>query len=137
MLARRDLASTELSKRLTARGYSREDIEAAIASLREERALDDARYAQGQVRSRSERGQGPVRIQDHLLGVGLPRALVEAALAAGPDWEILAREVRRQRFGEALPATPAGAARQARFLQQRGFSADHILRVTGAELDSE
>jgi regulatory protein len=137
LLARRDLASSELRARLEARGYPREDIEAALTILKEERALDDARYAQAQVLSRSERGQGPLRIRDHLLGAGLPPALVEAALAAGPDWAILGAEVRRRRFGVAPPATLADSAQQARFLQYRGFSADHIRQITGAELDLE
>jgi len=137
LLARRDLASTELLMRLEARGYPREEIEAALAALKEMRALDDARYAHGQVLSRSERGQGPLRVREHLTGVGLPPELVEAALAAGPDWAQLAGQVRRRRFGEDCPRSEADIARQARFLQSRGFTADQIRRATGAEIGFE
>jgi regulatory protein len=137
LLARSDLASLELRLRLEARGYPGRDIESALATLREEGLLDDTRHAHAQVLSRSGRGQGPVRIRAHLLEVGLPESLVEAALATGPDWTALADQVRRRRFGDDRPTTPAAVARQARFLQQRGFSSDQIRAVTGAELDPE
>ena len=135
LLARRDLASAEVSTRLEARGYPGEEIASALAVLESERALDDVRYAQGQVLSRSERGQGPLRIREQLIGVGLPLPLVEAALAAGPSWAELAGHVRQRRFGEEPPRTEADAAQQARFLQYRGFTADQIRRVTGVEVD--
>jgi regulatory protein len=137
MLARRDLASSELALRLEGRGFSREDIEAAVASLREEGMVDDARYAQAQVLSRSERGQGPLRIRNHLLGAGVPPPLVEAALAEGPDWAALAAEVRQRRFGSESPRGESDAAQQARFLQYRGFSGEQIRRVTGVDLDGD
>jgi regulatory protein len=135
LLARRDLASAELSLRLEGRGYPREDIAAAVAALTEDGALNDARYAQGQVLSRSTRGQGPVRIRDHLLGAGVPAPLVEAALDAGPDWTALAAQVRMRRFGEAPPGGETDAAQQARYLLYRGFTATQIRLVTGVELE--
>jgi regulatory protein len=135
LLARRDLATPELRARLQARGHAAADIESAVAALREEGLLEDARYAERQVLSRSERGQGPVRIREHLLAVGLDVPLVEAALATGPDWVSLAEQVRRRHFGEGRPSAAADVARQARFLQYRGFSSDQIRKVTGAELD--
>lgn len=135
LLARRDLASAELSQRLQARGYPVEEIEAALEVLKAERALDDARYAHGQVLSRSERGQGPLRIREHLIGVGVAAPMVEAALSAGPDWGALAGEVRRRRFGEEPPRAEEDAAHQARFLQYRGFTAEQIRRVTGVDLE--
>lgn len=135
LLARRDLACAELSARLQSRGYSREETDAALEVLKSERALDDVRYAQGQVLSRSERGQGPLRIREHLTGAGVAPQLVENALAAGPNWAELAGQVRRRRFGEEPPGTEADALQQARFLQYRGFTADQIRRVTGVDTD--
>jgi regulatory protein len=135
LLARRDWASPELRAKLESLGHSTGAVESTLSALMQERLLDDGRYAQGQVISRSERGQGPLRIGEHLRGVGLPDALIEAALAGGPDWSELAREVRQRRFGPERPRTRTELARQARFLQYRGFSSDEIGSATGAELD--
>jgi regulatory protein len=135
LLARRDWASPELKARLESQGYPPGEVAATLAALVAEGLLDDHRYAASQVLSRSERGQGPVRIGEHLRRVGLPEALVEAALAGGPDWVRLARDVRRRRFGAELPRSPAELARQARFLHYRGFSSNEIGSATGAEFD--
>jgi regulatory protein len=137
LLGRRDFLSGELRARLEARGYEAGAIVRVLANLAEERLLDDARVAERYVASRSERGQGPVRIAADLAGLGAPRELIEAALAAGPDWRTLAREVRRRRFGAVPPGSWAEKARQARFLQYRGFSSDHIRAATGADLDPD
>jgi len=57
------------------------------------------------------------------------------ALATGPDWRILASEVRLRKFGTQEPPGWPEKARQARFLQYRGFSSDHIRSALGADLD--
>jgi regulatory protein len=59
-------------------------------------------------------------------------------LAEGQDWAQRARDTRRRKFGEAPPADWAERGRQARFLQYRGFSTDHIRSALGgseADLD--
>jgi regulatory protein len=137
LLARRDFLTAELRARLEARGYEPAATAEALAALLEERLLDDGRFAEHYVASRAARGQGPVRIAAELSGLGAPRELIEAALAAGPDWRSLAREVRRRRFGAAPPGSWAEKSRQARFLQYRGFSSDHIRSATGADLDPD
>jgi regulatory protein len=43
--------------------------------------------------------------------------------------------VRTAKFGRQPPASWADKARQARFLQYRGFSSDHIRAATGADPD--
>src|SRR2546430_4325773 len=93
--------------------------------------LDDRRFAENYVNWHAGRGQGPIRIAAQLRRCGLPEALVDAALAGGPDWQALARRARSARFGPQPPASWAEKARQARFLQYRGFSSDHIRAATG------
>jgi regulatory protein len=136
LLARRDLASGALCERLTARGFAVTAAEAAVAELQREGIVNDARYAQNYVTYHAGRGQGPVRIAAELRRKGLGEALVEGALAEGPDWAALARKVRAARFG-APPSGWAEKARQARFLQYRGFSSDHIRAATGADPDPD
>ena len=62
-------------------------------------------------------------------------ALVDAALAQQVDWAGLARRLCRAKFGAKIPGSWREKARQMRFLQYRGFSADHIRAATGADPD--
>ena len=133
LLARRDYACAELREWLCARGFAAAAADAAIEALASEGLLDEQRYAHSYVRLHAGRGQGPIRIAAELRRRGVPEALVEAALAAGPDWHALAQQVCRGRFGAAPPASWPEKARRARFLQYRGFSADHIRAATGAD----
>jgi len=134
-LARRDFASAELAARLEERGFDPAAIATVIAELLDDRILDDARFAENFVRSHARRGQGPIRIRQDLRALGLPDAIVQAALDAGGDWHALARSVRDAKFGEAVPADWTEHARQARFLQYRGFSTDHIRSALGRDPD--
>jgi regulatory protein len=135
LLGRRDLASTELRERLNAQGFAAEDAERVVAELIVGKIVNDARYAENYVAYHAERGQGPERIGAALKALDLPESLIEGALAAGPDWRQRAREVRIRRFGLAEPETDAQRAKQGRFLQYRGFSADHIRAALGPDFD--
>jgi regulatory protein len=135
MLARRDYASGDLRARLQRKGFDAATVESTIAELVEERSLDDARYAGNFVSYSAARGQGPVRIAAELKAQNLASDLIDTALAAGPDWRTLAAEVRNRKFGPEPPADWPEKARQARFLQYRGFSSDHIRLALGADFD--
>jgi regulatory protein len=135
LLARRDYASGELRGRLEKKGFDHTIVDSTILELVEERVLDDARYAANYVSYHAGRGEGPVRIKADLQALGLPDDLIGSALAAGPDWRALAREVRLRRFGAAEPADSREKLRHARFLQYRGFSSDHIRSVIDADFD--
>jgi len=137
LLARRDYASGELRQKLAYQGYDPAVIEEVINELAAGRALDDARYAENYVMYRSGRGHGPLRIAADLRALGMSDPLIEAALATGPDWRVLAREVRARKFGQEPPEEWTERTRQGRFLQYRGFSSDHIRAATGAEFDPD
>jgi regulatory protein len=136
LLARRDFTSAELHARLCAQGF--EDVSAAevVTELEREGVVNGERYAQNYVAYHAGRGQGPLRIAAELRRRGLAAEIVEAALAGGPDWRAVAIRVCRAKFGPQLPSSWPLKARQARFLQSRGFSADHIRAATGADPDS-
>jgi regulatory protein len=134
LLARRDFASGELRKRLRAKAFDTGAVATVIADLTREGLLNDERYALNYVTYRAGRGQGPIRIAAELRGHGLDPAVIETALAGGPDWCSLARKTRTARFGPP-PDSWADKARQARFLQYRGFSSDHIRAATDADFD--
>ena len=135
LLARRDFASAELRAKLCSKGFEEAAAGQVIAELVARGVLDDRRFAEDYVNWHARRGQGPIRIAAQLRRCGLPEELVDAALASGPDWHALARRARSAKFGRQPPATWADKARQARFLQYRGFSSDHIGAATGADPD--
>jgi regulatory protein len=137
LLAGRDFATRELNEKLLARGFDADTVADTIAQLMQGGEHDESRYARGFVASHVRRGQGPVRIGADLRQDGVAEELIAAALAEGTDWVALARKVRQGKFGADLPTQWAEKARQARFLQYRGFSSDHIRAATGAvsELD--
>ena len=135
LLARRDYFSAELTRKLRERGFEAQAAADALEALAAERLLDDARTVERFVAYRAGRGQGPLRITLDLKALGAPAELIGPALESGPDWRALARDVRRRRFGAAAPADWNERARQARFLQYRGFSSDDIRAAIGAELE--
>ncbi|MFT3905968.1 MAG: regulatory protein RecX [Steroidobacteraceae bacterium] len=139
LLARRDFCSGELIAKLVEQGYQAEIVAEVVADLAERRLIDDERYARQFVSYHADRGHGPGRIRRDLLEIGLASVLIEMALGEDRDWAQLAREVRIRKFGLEPPADWPEKARQARFLQYRGFSTDHIRSALGAsfELDSD
>jgi regulatory protein len=136
LLARRDFARAELGAKLATRGYQPDVVGAVLEELSAAGYLDDARYASHYVAAHAARGQGPSRIAAELKSLGVQAELIDVALAAGEDWPALARSVRARRFGPQAPVDYAEKARQARFLQYRGFSADHI-RSALADFDPD
>jgi regulatory protein len=135
LLARRDLSSEELRGKLRMKAFDAAIAAAVVADLMHRGVVNDERYAQNYVAYHSGRGHGPVRIAAELRRRGLAAPVVDAALASGPDWSALARAACRAKFGPVPPQSWAEKARQARFLQYRGFSSDHIRAATGADPD--
>lgn len=132
LLARRDYSTVELRKKLKERGYLENAIEPVLIDLEETRKLDDQRYGANVVAYRARRGQGPARIKNELRKSGLKDDQIQAAVQSGedaPDFVALAREARRRKFGPDIPKDWKERAKQARFLQYRGFSTDHIRAV--------
>jgi len=136
LLARRDLSGDELRGKLQAKAFEESTAAEVVADLTRQGIVNDERYAMNYVAYSAGRGHGPLRIAAELRRRGLAAAIVDAALAAGPDWCALARRVCRARFGPQPPGSWAQKARQARFLQYRGFSSDYIRAATGADPDS-
>ena len=131
-LARREYGQAELRHKLAGAGFSRDAAERAVDQLAADGLQDDARFAEGFVQARANRGKGPVTIRSELAQRGLDAGVVNDALAAsGVDWSALAREVRLKKFGADAPGTWKEKARQMRFLQYRGFDSEQIRAAVG------
>ena len=138
LLAGRDFGRAELARRLERRGYPAAVVVAVIEGLVAERLLSETRFVEQFIRQHAGRGHGPVRIRAELRERGVPEAEIEAGLdASGEDWAAVAREARRRRFGLSPPGDYPERARQARFLQYRGFSAEQIRAALGPGEDIE
>jgi regulatory protein len=132
LLARREHTRVELARKL-ARYGTPEEIDSVIASLEACHLQSDTRCAESHVRTHAAR-LGVNRLRQSMQRRGLDSALIEAqlkALAASgdlPDELERARSVWARKFS-ALPADAREWARQARFLQGRGFGSDIIRRL--------
>jgi len=135
-LARREHSVLELRRKLAARDFDSAEIDATLAGLQADGLLSDARFAEAFARGRIRRGQGPVKIRLELEARGIAGELVSEILD-GEDWAALANAARRKRFGQNPPREYRERARQARFLQQRGFAMGDIQAALGADADDE
>jgi regulatory protein len=137
-LARREHSRRELMRKLGSRGFSDDVIAAVLDELEQSGALADARFTDTFVRSRVAKGQGPQRIRAELAQRGIGDAAADEVLRGSEvDWLGTIRAVRRKRFGAELPRDYAERARQARFLQYRGFSSEQIRAALELDADSD
>lgn len=112
----------ELREKLLAREFPAEEVEATLATLQAEGLLSESRFLESFIGSHARRGHGPVWIRAELERKGITgEAIREAIEAADVDWEAEAEAVRVKRFGPEPPADFKAKARQARFLQYRGY----------------
>ncbi|MGH6611331.1 MAG: recombination regulator RecX, partial [Burkholderiaceae bacterium] len=138
LLARRDHSRAELSRKL-ARYVDEDDpnaLDRVLDELERSGLISDERFAAANIRIRSQRF-GDARIRHDLRRLGVADEASAAALQTLAGSETArAREVWSKRF-DTLPTSTAERAKQARFLQSRGFSLDSIFRVLRGEAGEE
>ena len=89
--------------------------------------LSDERFAEQYVAMRLRKGYGPVRIAQELRERGIDGAMVGTVLEQlDADWYALMQEAHDKKFGPSSPDDYKEAAKRARFLEYRGFSAEQI-----------
>ena len=138
LLARREHSRRELTRKLTARGFPDDVVSPVLDKLERTGALADARFTDSFVRSRIGKGQGPQRIRAELAQRGIADEEADDVLrGADVDWLATIRAVRAKRFGPELPRDYAERARQARFLQYRGFDSAQIRAALEFDADSD
>ena len=138
LLARREHSRLELERKLAARGFGPQVVAETLDRLEQKGLLSSQRFITGFIASRAERGSGPAKIRAELAGRGIrPDEAAAAIAAADVDWVALARRVRTKRFGGPPPRDYVERARQARFLQGRGFEPKHIDAALEVGADSD
>lgn len=127
LLARREHSARELVRKLRDKGYDEAAVRDCIEQLQRERLQSDERYAESYAASRAGKGYGPLRIRAELIERGVDESVIDAQFASlDVNWDDLAAQVRRKRFGARLPKDFKERAQQSRFLQYRGFAHEQI-----------
>ena len=137
MLARRELSEAQVRQRLARKGHDEDAIEAAVARLRAERAIDDERVAEAIAHTQvSLKRRGPRRIRQQIEQAGIARHTARRATEAifeDVDAEaLLASSLAARLRGRARIADAAEFRRLYRYLISQGFDADRVLAALKA-----
>jgi regulatory protein len=132
LLARREHSRAELRRKLAVHAEEGADLEALLDDFTKRGWLSEERFVEQAVRAKA-RKYGPLKIAHHLREKGIDEAGVERGLAQAKteEGEALAA-AWRARFGRP-PQDEGERARQVRFLQQRGFPLEAVLRFLRSE----
>jgi regulatory protein len=133
LLARREHTRAELSRKLAEHTEDPAELEGVLDDFERRGWLSEKRVVEQMVYARRSR-YGARRIERDLRAKGVTGEAVATAVAGLKDGELdAAREVWRRKFGGRLPRTPSDRAKQARFLQGRGFDLDVVMKVINAK----
>jgi regulatory protein len=129
-LARREHSRCELQQKLQRKGCGAALAIDVVNKLESESLVSDDRFMESLIQARRSRGYGPLRIQKELRGKGVtPEAISNWLDVTGREWLEDIQRVQRKKFGGKIPKSYTERARQARFLQYRGFTYDQIQRI--------
>lgn len=135
-LSKREYSAVELTQKLKPYASETDDVDALIADFKTRGWLSDARYTEQMVHARQAKF-GAARVANELREKGIDDHLVAEAVATLQVNEVeRAGEVWRKKF-KAAPATREEWAKQARFLQSRGFTFDVIKKILNRHAEDD
>ena len=134
MLARRELSELQVRQRLAHNGHDRRAIDEAIARLREERAIDDARVAEAIARTETAvRRRGKIRVRMRIERAGISKATAAQAVNEVfdtiDDETLLQASLAKRLRGHDTIADDREFQRLYRYLIGQGFESDRVLRA--------
>ena len=130
LLSRREHSYRELFDKLKLRDFDTDDITLALDKLQSENLLNDERFTESYVHYRMQKGFGPLRIKKELSDKGVDSELIQNQIAKyDAVWFELMEKQRNRKFGEEIPADYKEKMKQARFLQNKGFSPESVMRL--------
>jgi regulatory protein len=132
MLGRRELSEAQIRQRLARREHDPETIDAAVARLLEERAIDDARVAAAIARTETGiRKRGRLRVRRKIESAGISpataRRAVDDVFGALDDEDLLESSLAKRLRGGASIADQREFNRLYRYLVGQGFEPDRVL----------
>jgi len=133
-LSKREYSATELGHKLKAYADESDDIPALIEDFIERGWLSDTRFTEQVVRARKAKF-GSAKVANELREKGVSDDLIADAVADIQEHELEnATAVWRKKFKQ-VASNRNEWAKQARFLQSRGFGFDTIKKVLSAAED--
>ncbi len=130
LLTRREHSVYELTRKLKQREFEIDEIDAAIAILQQDNLQSDNRFVESIVNNRINAGFGSIKIKYELRQKGISDGLVDDYFSSVEvDWNSHMAEQRIKKFGESIPVEYKEKMKQARFLQNRGFSPGSVMRL--------
>ena len=127
LLVNREHSYYELHQKLVQKGHDSVSVTTALDDLVARGKLSDERFTEMFIKSRVNRGTGPNKIMAELLQKDVSDSIIFQGLReCNVDWLILAEQTRQKKFGNVIPASYDERMRQARHLQNRGYSAEHM-----------
>ena len=124
-LARREHTGKEILSKLKNRVESVELLKAEINKLEEEGLIDNKRFAEQYIYSRSLRGYGPLRIEQELKQRGVNED-VSQPLMHDIDWNSFAIEVLNKKTAGIFPDETKQILKKKKFMNYRGFDFNQI-----------
>ena len=137
LLARRELSEAQVRQRLARKGHDGAAIDDAVARLRQERAIDDARVAGAIARTEiSLRRRGKLRVRRQIEQAGIAGATAQRALdevfGSIDDDALLDASLARRLHGRDHIEDDAEVRRLYRYLIGQGFEADRVIKALKA-----
>jgi len=127
-LARREYTTKEIFHKLEKRVVSLNILEDEINKLVEEGLINNERFAEQYIHSRSSKGYGPFKIELELKQKGIDET-ISKPLMVSIDWTNLALKVLKKKTGDQLPLEDKQLLKLKKFLSYRGFDFSHTERA--------
>lgn len=137
LLARRELSEAQVRQRLARKGHAADEVDAAVARLRAERAIDDARVAEAIARTETAlKRRGKLRVKLAIAQAGIAdatsRRAVDEVFGAIDNDALLDASLARRLRGRDRIAGDREFQRLYRYLIGQGFEADRVIKALAA-----
>jgi regulatory protein len=134
LLARRELSESQVRQRLARKGHAPDDVDAAVARLKKERAIDDARVAEAIARNETAiRRRGRMRVKRQIesagIAAGTAKRAIDDVFSSIDDGELIESALRKRLRNRERAADDREFQRLYRFLIAQGFEPDRVSRA--------
>ena len=125
ILARREHTNKEIYEKLKNRVEDLNLLREEITKLMDEGLIDNKRFAEQYIYSRSTKGFGPLRIEQELNKRGVDQKISQELLNS-KDWSNFAKLALQKKKGSNILVDGKHILKIKRFLNYRGFNNFHI-----------
>jgi len=127
LLSMREHSVQELQIKLYAKTDNPVVVDEVMRFLLEQDYVSDARFTEAFVRSRANKGQGPIKIRSDLKGKGVKTQIIDDHMDMNSAcWFDQAENLYHKKYGDEPVKDYNTWSKRARFMQSRGFTMEHI-----------